>query len=289
MKARSGFTLVELLMVVLLSAIVMGSIYQMIIVQQRSDMNQRAVIETQQNERAALAVITGDLKEISAADGDITAADSLSLTFRALTKAGFSCAKSGSDDWLDVAVMGQPFVAGDTVYVFEENDPATGNDDSWLRLDVSSVAASTIAACGNVNPLGATSWQRLTFSGSVLANVDAGTLVRGYTPMRHRIADSGEFGQLLRRSATAPSWTAVETPIIEKLATIAEGGLRFRYFDAAGSAMDYGTLSSNLNRIMRVQVKIAAKSEREVSRDGSNRFQDSLVANVYLRGNFRTQ
>ncbi|HEX6063967.1 MAG TPA: hypothetical protein VFZ04_07070, partial [Longimicrobiales bacterium] len=76
---------------------------------------------------------------------------------------------------------------------------------------------------------------------------------------------------------------------IERLSPIADEGLRLRYFNAAGAQMPYNTLSSNLNNIMRVQVKVRGKAAAPVSSTGASRFQDSLVTTVYLRGNFRTQ
>ena len=66
MNSRSGgFTLAETLVVVLVGALVMGSIYQMVIMQDRTTRDQYARIETSQNGRITLAVITNDLKEIS--------------------------------------------------------------------------------------------------------------------------------------------------------------------------------------------------------------------------------
>ena len=40
---------------------------------------------------------------------------------------------------------------------------------------------------------------------------------------------------------------------------------------------------------MRVQVKVSGKAVNTASVTGQNRFQDSLVSTVYLRGNYRTQ
>lgn len=53
--------------------------------------------------------------------------------------------------------------------------------------------------------------------------------------------------------------------------------------------MPYNTLNANLDDIMSVQVKVRGKSVSTAKTTGANRFQDSLVTNVYMRGNFRTQ
>ncbi len=215
MNSRNdGFTLVEILIVTLLSAVVMGSIHQMIIMQDRTTREQYAIVETQQNTRNALAVVTADLKEISAADGDVIYADSMDLQFRALRKAGLACNKEPGNNTIDVAELGAPFVQGDQVLLFADGtNPASSLDDTWLQLGVSMVGAGNCAA----NPLNASAITRLTFTGTPLANVQVGALVRSFIQTRYRIIDNGEFGQLMRTEG------GTETAIVENLATITDG------------------------------------------------------------------
>jgi prepilin-type N-terminal cleavage/methylation domain-containing protein len=287
MNSRAeGFTLVEILIVTLLSAIVMGSIYQMIVMQDRTTREQYAIVETQQNARTALAIMTSDLKEISSVAGDVVAATNSSITFRALRKAAISCNKSGANDYLDVHELGGAFAVGDSVFVFAEGANAnSANDDTWLTLRVSNVAALTVASCANMNPFNATAWRRIYFNASPLANVaTAGALVRSFDHTRYRIVDSGEWGQLMRTEGSN-----AEVAIIERLAASADEGLRLRYFNSAGTQIADNALAANLANIMRVQVKVRGKSVSQVSQTGSNRYQDSLVTTVYMRGNYRTQ
>ena len=283
MKSRqAGFSLAELLIVVVLGALIMGSIYQMVIMQDRTTREQYAIIETQQNARIALSVLTSDLKEISAADGDVVAADSTDITFRALRKAGVVCTKDPGNSYIDVGELGDTFVAGDSVLVFADGTNASSSsDDTWLALRVSSVSLGVCAP----NLLNATIVRRLNFAGTPLTNVQIGALVRSFKPLRYRIVNNGEWGQLMRTE------DGTETAIIDKLATDADGGLRLRYFNEAGTAIATNTLNVAANRalIMRMQVKVRGKGVSQVSRSGQNRYQDSLVTNVYMRGNVRTQ
>jgi Tfp pilus assembly protein PilW len=284
MNSRSaGFTLAETLVVVLVGALVMGSIYQMVIMQDRTTRDQFARIETAQNGRTTLAVITNDLKEISAVDGDVVAAAPTDLTFRALKKAGLTCAKP-SDTEFEVWELGAHFAAGDSVLVFSEGNVNTTTDDQWLRATVTAVVAATNGACTGADPYGVSAnfKKRLTLS-AAMATASTGAFIRSFTHTRYRITDSGEWGQLMRTD------TMAETPIIDHLALTADQGLQFRYFNAAGTQIASGSLATNLNNIMRIQVKVRGKAASSVSRTGANRFQDSLVTNVYLRGNFRTQ
>lgn len=289
MNSRSsGFTLVEVLIVTLLSAIVMGSIYQMILLQDKTTREQYAIVETQQNARTALAVMTTDLKEISAVGGDVTAATSTSITFRALRKGGFTCTAGGLLT-IDVAELGAPFVVGDSLLVFSEGANAnSAADDSWLVRRVVATDAQTVASCGGLNPFGAVAWRRLLLNVAP-TGVTAGALVRSFTPTRYRIVDNGEWGQLMRQVAEPPLWLPVETAIIDRLSATADGGLDLRYFNAAGTQIPSASLAANLANIMRVQVKVRGKAVSSVTKTGNNRYQDSLVTTVFMRGNFRSQ
>ena len=282
-QRAGGFTLTETLVVVMVSALVMGSIYQMVIMQNRSTREQYAIVDNAQNGRMALALLANDLKEISAVDGDVIAADSTSIQFRALRKAAVSCNKP-SNSALDLWVLGAPIRVGDSVMVFIEGNPMSVNDDSWLALRVNTVNQSNCPGGADPYSVGLANMLQIGFTGTPLVNAGtSGALVRSFVATRYRLVDSGEWGQLTRTD------TLPEAPLIDRLSMLSEEGLRLRYFNAAGTQMPYNTLSANLNNIMRVQVKVRGKAARAVSRDGTSRLQDSLVATVYLRGNFRTQ
>ena len=281
MNSRSaGFTLTETLVVVLVGALVMGSIYQMVIMQDRTTRDQYARIENTQNGRVSLAVITNDLKEISAVDGDVVSAAPTDITFRALRKAALVCNKV-NDSNFEVWELGAPYAAGDSVMIFNEGNVNSTADDVWVPARVTVVAPAVFC---NTDPYGVTAARRKLLTVSVaMPNANNGALVRSFIHTRYRITDSGEWGQLMRTD------TLAETAIIDRLALTADQGLEFRYFNAAGSQIASGSLASNLNNIMRIQVKVRGKAASSVSRTGANRFQDSLVTSVYLRGNYRTQ
>ena len=277
---RPGFTLAETLVVTVLGAVVMSSIYQMVNIQERTTRHQHAVISTSDNAQAGLAVIANDLKEISAREGDVLAADSLSIRFRALRQTGVICNKDVANGWVDVWELGGAFEGGDDIFVYEEGlNPDSPNDDQWLTMTIASVSAG---ACG-ANPLGVTSTRRLNVGGAPFTNVALGGLVRAFMETRYRLVDSGEWGQLLRTEE------GTETPIIEQLATGDEGGLRLRYFDSTGVAIPLANLDARLSEIMRIQLKVAGKAVTSASASGDNRWRDSLLSQVYLRGNARGQ
>jgi prepilin-type N-terminal cleavage/methylation domain-containing protein len=277
---RAGFTLVETLIVVVLGAVVMGSIYQMVVIQEKTTRHQYALISTADNTQTALAVITNDLKEISARDGDIMAVDSTNITFRALRKAGIICRKSPTNDWVDVWEMGAPFALGDSVLIFMEGpNTSSPNDDTWLPTILASVGTGNCAT----NPMGVTNVRRLNVGGAPFTDVGLGSPVRSFVPAGYRLAESGEWGQLMRTE------NGVETAIIDGLSTAAEGGLRMRFFDSTGVAIPLGNLTARRNDIMRMQLKVTGKAVTSATATQGNRHRDSMVTQVYLRGNARGQ
>lgn len=281
---REGFTLVELLMVTLIGTIVLGAVYQTMSTQERTNRQQLAIVATEQNARMAMSILTNDLREISAVGGDVIAADSLSIRFRTLRKAGVVCTKDfGGNNWINVAILGDTFAVNDSVLVFSDGASKTsGNDDQWVAAQVSAVA-SAAGACAT-NPIG--NIKRVFLPSATLAQVDTGALVRSFINIGYRIVNTttnGVAGATLYRMEGTDS-----VPIVEGLATVAGEGLRLRYFDINNNAVAYPLSAARRLTIMRMSVKVRAKAIGGQS--GANReYQDSLVGQVFLRGNQKTQ
>jgi prepilin-type N-terminal cleavage/methylation domain-containing protein len=277
MKARrSGFTLVELLIVVVIGALVLAAVYQTLITQERAIRQSYAVIGTQQNVRTAIQVIGADLRELSATDNDITAASGNSISLRALRKAGVTCNVDPSGAYIDVALWGDPFAATDSVWIFDDGaNPLSSFDDTWIRRSVSSVSTPTTCAG---NPI-STTVRRLNLSSSV-TTVIPGALVRSFVPVSYALVNSGGKGVLQRTQGG----TTVD--LVEDLATTANRGLALTYWDTAGTAIASGSLSSSLNRIGRIQVMV--RGTLVGGQTGNNRnFVDSLFTTIQMRGNWR--
>ena len=270
---RAGFTLVEMLVVSLIGTVVLASVYKTLSTQERSVRQSYAVIGTQQNTRIAIRVLAGDLREVSATDGDITLADSTVIGMRALRKAGVVCNADVAGAWIDVAEVGDRFQDGDSIVVFSDNNPNSVLDDTWLRRRIT--GASVVNTCPGF-PVSGTI-RHLTV-GVALAGVLPGGLVRSYTNIRYRLVDNGSNASLTRITPTD------STALLEEMATVSKGGLRFRYWDTASVAIPYNQVSARLDQIGRIQVKA---SGRMVGGQTGNRrdYSDSLVSMIQIRGN----
>lgn len=285
MNTRSqGFTLVELLVVMVIGGIVLGATYQTLTVQEKSSRQQIAIASTQQNTRVGLDVITNELREASATDGDIVAATSSSIQFRALRKAGVVCNRDAltAREWLDVAVLGQGFATNDTVVAFADGgNAASSRDDDWIvGTAVNQVTTPTLAGtCASMTTY--TNIQRLRFPADAMTAVDVGALVRSYRTLTFQIVDANSQGYIIRTVGAGTPDT-----LVESLAPVSEQGLRFRYFNGAGTEINPTTAALRAT-IMRVEIKVVGKTMGGGAA-GTREFADSLVGNLYLRGNLKT-
>ena len=247
---RQGFTLVELLMVIVIGAVVLGAVYQTLNSQERVNRQQIAVISTEQNTRMALDLLSNDLREVSAADGDIYTADSLSIRYRQMRKAGVICTKDfGNNRWAYVAYFGTAFARNDSILVFQDGaNKAASGDDSWGAYLVSD---TNTGACAG-NPFG--NIQKITVPvNGMLANADTGGLVRSFVPVGYRIVNATINGQQAARLYRMEGTDSIA--LIDDLARIGKGGLRFRYYNAAGTVINPTTAALRAS-IMRIVIKV---------------------------------
>ena len=128
MMRTRGFTLVEMMVYVLLSGIVMASVYQLLVVQSRSYGKQRELMDVHETIRGVAALLTWEIRQTSPAGGDLYATGANSITLRSVQGAGIVC---GLHATLTRAGLGRTWgdfddTADDSVLVY------TADTDSWL-------------------------------------------------------------------------------------------------------------------------------------------------------------
>jgi prepilin-type N-terminal cleavage/methylation domain-containing protein len=289
MKARrEGFTLVELLVVVVIGTVVLGAVYRTVAVQEAANRQQLATATTAQNMRVALAVLTNDLREVSATGGDVLEATSTSIRFRSMRKAGIICTKDygGSAAWAVVVAYGDTFAIADSIMLFRDGPNRTSSeDDSWAPARVSSTQTTTSCLGHSVG-----NRRRINFPNGTVAAADSGGLVRSFAHVGYRLVSTSTGGTLFRieKSATSTggAWP-LSVPATDSVAVVESlaggGGLALRYYDADGTQLNPATAALRA-AIMRIEVKVSASAIGGAS--GARRvFTDSLVSQVYLRGN----
>jgi prepilin-type N-terminal cleavage/methylation domain-containing protein len=283
---RRGFTLAELITVLVLGAVVGTAIYQLLINNQRVYREQAERVQLSENARAAISVLPADLRELDAADpwgSDIVALGTSSLSYKAmrglytLCRAPDSSALGITLDNLTVFGLRPLDAAQDSALVFAENDPTRRSDDVWLHADV--VAAAPGAGC----PGGAPSLEvRLAgVTPAQLSGVSVGAPLRGFEVAQVLLyRDAGGDQWLGGRSyeKRRAGWSGTQ-PIVGPLTS---AGLTLEYFDAQGQP------TTDPTRVARVGISVQSRSGRSVRGQGGETYLlQTLMTQVSLRNNPR--
>jgi prepilin-type N-terminal cleavage/methylation domain-containing protein len=271
-RDHRGFTLVELLVALVISGIITGAIFQALLNQGRFSRLQSAREEVQDNSRAALETITGELRGIGV--DAISAYSPQSITFRTPRIWGVVCgyAATGELNVLFASGMQSTLRAGqDSLAVPLPSGPATWQFHSVT--DVTHASTDVVAATTRCNTaLG-------TNPPVTAAATPTASRVRAYSGAPSGLA-AGEFVYLYERVSYSLGTAAVPGTWIlrndEPLAgpIPADGGLQLVYFTAAN------TNPTNAQEIRSIRVVISMNSTAKFG-GASQRTSDSTV--IYLR------
>ncbi len=289
-SAEAGFTLVELLVVSVLGAVVLGAVFQTLSIQNRTYQRQSAVISAQEASRTTLSVLAGELREVSATGQDLVAGSADSVSIRALRKIGFVC-NVGAANTLTMWELGQPFTRGDSVFVFSQGaDPIDIDDDAWIPGVITGVTRGVSpAGCG-------VAWPKESLSGvadgdydvarlninaaSSLANVTRGAPARTFERLTYGRYVVGGDVVLGRRVGTGDV-----APLVGPLAAGTDG-LRFAFFDAGNNELSGGGAvpAGDLDEVSFFTISVQGR-QASGSMEDDGFYEDSLTVSVFLRNN----
>ena len=250
-RRRPGFTLVELLIVLVLLSIVGGSLMSMISNQQRFYQGTYDLIELRSQLRQAEAVVSSDLRSLSTPGGDIIAMTDSSMDFRYTIGSSISCTTpAGSTiiipptttangntltNWLSQAAPGRH-----RIRLRRRREANVSGDDAWQPTRSASdliPGSGTCDAAYNAQSAGY-SMAMLT---SISPTVVQGAPIRFVRRAHYSLYQSGNDNNwYLGYSCSACGTTTVQ-PIAGpfKAYTDAGGtdtsGIRITYFDSTGA------------------------------------------------------
>lgn len=271
---RAGFSLTEVLLSLVITVVVAGAIYKLLIATQRLVRAQTQQIGVQSSIRAGSFVVLHELAELSTVAGgtsdqnDIVAIGRSTLTYRAPRGIGFLCQSSSSTE-LRVARSSfsghrDPQPGRDEAYVFIPGSPETGTDDAWVRRRILSVAASP--PCPGAQGPGIT----LDLSGGLPpAPAESGTPVRIAELMELRLYRAEGKSWLGARSVS--SGEAIQ-PLVGPLRDA--DGLVLEYLDGAGAA------TTDKTGIKSIRVTLRGITESDGGRAAA---EEELVTQITLR------
>jgi len=264
---RGGFTLVELIVVVLLGIVILAGLFRVLISTQQVYTTQNARMMSQQSVRAGMAVLFGELREVSPAGGDIVLMEANRLTVRAMRTTGVACDVDASGTpQLTVTQIGRWFQDQDSVFVFAENNPNSVADDQWLAARISTV--DTTAMC-DTRPAQILSLPAM--GAAFTANqVQEGAPVRSFQHITYEMVQlDGTWYLAQRRPGSSPE------PLVGPLLAPQTGAPLFRYLNWGGNPT---AVPAQVR-----QVEVTLRSDSRVRGPDGDFIRDSLSTRIQTR------
>lgn len=277
-----GYTLVELIVALVLGMVVLGAAGQAFLATQRFFRLQASALEVHEGLRAALQVLTVELRELDPSGGDIVALGSDSISIRATRGIEFVCAPPDPATGRVVvrSSLGSGYravdPARDRALVFRDGDGATAGDGAWLDFGIASAGAAASCSDG-----AAASELRLVGALGALDSVALGAPVRVYERAVYRLyPDETGAWWLGVRSWSGGAWAAL-SPVAGPLRH--PQGLQLTYYDTAGAA------TAEPSRVARIALVVRGVGSAllQETRGKQVHWADSLATEVFLRNGRR--
>ena len=273
-RDRRGFTLVELLVVTVLGALVLAAALQVLVTNQRTYSAQNAAITGQQSTRIALEVLFNELRQVSPAGGDILMMSGDSIRVRMMRKFSRACdvtgLTGGTPTLIAVDIGPVDFAAGDSAFVFADNDERDDDDDAWVPANVTQVGTGVCPQDALLALPPPARILRFAGQGALFTadSVRIGAPIRSYTTVRFAMTTLLGEAYLGRGEGTG-ALTPVAGPLRPGV------GLQFVYRDALGN------VTSTPTDVRQIVVRI--RSESNVLNSLGEMVSDSITAWVYTR------
>lgn len=235
MNRRDGFTLVELLIVVVLGGLILAATFQVLVRNQQVYTAQSASVMGQQTVRGAIELLGSEIREVSTTGdpdlgSDLLLMESDRIRMRVMRKVAIVCGVNNTDPLeVEAAIMGADFAVGDSVLV-HANGEVDPDAHFWSRGVLSALPSSgTPANCGG-EPSAYLEVNDLIPQITTATQVASGSLLRSFETIDYApVALDGET--FLGRASGVGDPEPVIGPIAD------ENGLRFDYLDADGNAV----------------------------------------------------
>lgn len=281
MRHERGFTLVEILIALVLMGIVSTALYQLLVANQRLYRAQVQNVEINESARAAVSILPGEIRELSAGGGDVMAMNGTSLTYKSMQALYIQCTAPNAGS-LEIVLDRNTYfglrainATDDSILIFAEGDESTRSDDGWLSASVTSTTVGT--SCPGSQPSITVGLSGL--SSAQLLTVQSGAPVRTFRPVQILLYQdaAGDWwlgGRLYEKSSG--SWGTTQP----YLGPLSGTGLALTYADSAGNS------TTDPLAVARVGISVESQSSERVYRTGGTQYllQD-LVTQVAVRNN----
>ena len=303
--SRSGFTLIELMVVMVLLSIVVGGLIRVIAGQQRFYRSAGDLMESRSQIRQAISLLPTDLRAISTVGSDILQASDTSIQFRATIGSSVVCTADAaantfsfppttlsSNQVLSVGrVTAQP---GDFIAVYDDG-PTTGRvDDTWGIYTIRNVA-QPVGACNapfvTADDLLRTGFV-VTVAEAISPTIIVGAPARILRQVEYKLytASDGKayLGYIECPGGVCSTVQPVSGPYRRFVGTgNAANGLQIQYFDSLDAEISGAQLAvrASLNQIARLQITVRGETANALAVPGMApaKKQDELTVQVGVR------
>lgn len=226
--SRAGFTAVESLISIIISAMLVSGALAVLVSNQRLADAVTSRIARQDQLRAAVEILRAETRQIDPADGDLASTSPDTLRVRSFLGGGIACAVSYSGTpAATLRRLGRWIQPGDSVLILADNDPLTGADDRWVRGIAGTV--DTIQTCPTGDPAQRVSLPSMAGVLSV-DSIRVGAIARSFQWRGYALGmDNGQWFLTLK----TPDMLQPE-PVAGPFGSPESAGLRIGYFDRNG-------------------------------------------------------
>jgi prepilin-type N-terminal cleavage/methylation domain-containing protein len=295
---RSGFTLTEMLFVLVIFGLVAGATMRIIVRQQKFYASMNDLMAMRNSLRDIGEALPSDLRGISSIGNDIYQMTDSSIKFRLSTGITVLCSIGATrltavipptslSRQNALSTWNTAPTTGDTAFVYNEGANSSTTDDSWQQVAVT--AGLAVGSCPNAsgytaNATEAAAAQTITFGTALNANVTVGSVVRFYRTAKYSLYQpAGSTAWYLGfqdcPGAVCSTVQPVAGPYLAYSTTAANTGLRFVYRDSTGA------ITATPAQVARIDIIAKAQTENPIRMPGrpEGYFSDSLVVTIAVR------
>lgn len=276
---QRGFTLLELMVYLIIAGVVMGSVYEVLVGQMRGYGKQRELMDVHETLRGAASLLAWELRQASAAGGDLYAIGATTLALRGVQGTAVVCARHPTSPRFGLwgAAGELEATAEDSLLVFSAGGPGVA-DDAWKVMPIQQFGTPATLGVGACSWTGAvvpdTAVAVLVTAPSDTAGIRVGAPVRVFRRIEYGLFQQGGRWWLGRKVGGAVTYSKLTGPLR------ATDGLSLTYYDATGA------VTADPTQVVIVEIILRAESARKAHHAGGGAVvqTDTLATKVAVRG-----